>query len=461
MTKMNKQKMAEQIVENVIDCIEKNAQNKADKFVKDTKKKIFSRMDRILNDPNYKLSDNERCVVDEMIHNLNLNIIKIYEKKPMNTIYTIYEKKPLNSIYEEKPGNVMKTIYGKKPEFKLGELVIGTNQFLYQNPNLLTERPAVKIGYSKNINDKIFKTLDKKTLKSLRETATKLISQLKKSAKKAILPFAFLAAFYGGVNKANAEENLFKDLVDRVNVSVTYTNYLNADPMKGFYDQLNTTAKNGGYTTGIPMTMVTPQFKEFQSPKLTSALGGALDIRVLGDKKDLGIYVTGDYSSLQSQSNYNETYNFGNPSVDPINLQRTENISLAKTSFGAKIKKNIIENLGVFLGARYDIYNVKGDEDMTIRIRGPPDVFNTYKQWREADFEGKGSGFSAELGAEYQILPNVSLGVSGGVDWGKVECSGKEVKTASTNPGKSWEYDYNPSFNFNNSYVKGGLEIKF
>jgi hypothetical protein len=239
------------------------------------------------------------------------------------------------------------------------------------------------------------------------------------------------------------KKSFLEELISRFSISASYS-FSNADPMKEWYAQLNEDFVTGGkILPTIPPTK--EQWKEIQSPKLTSSFGGELGFRLFGDK-NLSLHLTGAYETAKASTKYNEVYVRGY-SDDPIGIERSEEFDLTKQSIGAKIKKEIVKNLSANIGGSIDFYDVKGNEDMTIRIRGPPDTDETYFQWRKANYEGKGQGWSIETGLEYQILKNLSISASGGIKWGKVKTSGKEIAEGSTTPGFTRTYDYSPTFN--------------
>jgi hypothetical protein len=88
---------------------------------------------------------------------------------------------------------------------------------------------------------------------------------------------------------------------------------------------------------------------------------------------------------------------------------------------------------------------------------------NGYIQNRKADYFGTRTIFSVEGKAEQKIIDGVYVNVAGGMKFGKVDTTGTHlIKNNAETP--NWVTSiipYNPSFDFNNSYVKGGLEIKF
>jgi len=265
----------------------------------------------------------------------------------------------------------------------------------------------------------------------------------------------------GRVLQPPKKESTFKlaDIIDRITISASYSASLDADPMKDFYSKMNEDFLDPGKYLST-LTPTKEQWKTIQSPNSISSSGGELEFRLFGDK-NMNFYLTGAYETAKVNApRYNEVYvrNFWD---DPIGIERTEEFNLTKQSIHAGISKNIIKNLSMNVSGGIDFYDIKGNSDMTILIRGPPITNNTYQERHSIDYNGTGQGTSVELGADWNFWKSFSLGISGDIKWGEVKTNGEEMITDNWGGYMNNDKYIAPSINFNNSSIKGKIKYKF
>lgn len=235
---------------------------------------------------------------------------------------------------------------------------------------------------------------------------------------------------------------------------------------KGYRDWLNDKFRKGDYTFTTPIADASGKYLwkdiKTQGPIIEYGVGGSCLIRVKSGKiKDPRVGVVVGYKGSSSRSNYNESYDiwdkyYKGGSYVPLNFKRQEKARTDTFSLGAIGKVSLTDRLDVSATVGADFHNVEGNVDYTMKRLDIP-----VTQWRKADYSGSGTGYSFKVGLDCEIWKNFSFGAVLGYRGGKVKTKGKEVKTASSNPGMSWTYDYSPEIYFNSTCVEAGVKVKF
>jgi hypothetical protein len=228
-----------------------------------------------------------------------------------------------------------------------------------------------------------------------------------------------------------------------------YTSNSSQSPASDYFSQLNTDFRNGKYTS----TSSIPNWQNIPTPANPSSTGLEAAVTYkLNDKLSTGFIY--DYSSpLALNSIYNKdattqtgaTYNF----------DRTEGTNINSSSVGLKAKYKISKKIDSSLAVKQSNYSVNGNVEFTMYR---PDTDNTV--WRVANYSGTGSGTSVELGAEYALTKNISIGISAQSNSGTVKTIGEQTRTQSSATTVS-KTDYSPEFNFNSTSEKLELRVKF
>lgn len=240
------------------------------------------------------------------------------------------------------------------------------------------------------------------------------------------------------------------------------------NPAEDYYKQLNEDFRTGKYTYTTPIADASGKnlWKDIKTPRsIDFGVEVSCLVRLKSGKiaffKNPYVGVVVCYKGSSSKSNYDESYDiwdkyYKGGSYVPLNFKRQEDISTSTISLGAGKKASLTDKLDVSSTLGVNFYDVKGDVDYTMKRLDLP-----VTQWRKADYNGRGTGPFIEVGVNYNISNNISVGGGFGYRGGRVKSKGKDVKTESSNPGMSWTYDYSPEFNFNSTYGKFYFGIGF
>jgi len=233
-------------------------------------------------------------------------------------------------------------------------------------------------------------------------------------------------------------------------IEPSYTIPLN-NPIGDYYKQLNEDFRTGKYTFGSPIS----DWKDIETPNLQEFGGEGSCLAKLkpGKIKNPRVGIVSGYRISSSKSEYEKTYII-NSHTSPI--QRKEGINASTISLGARGKASLTDKLDASATVGVNFNKVKGTVNTTLR-----DIEYDYTQWRKADYKGKGTGLSLEAGATYEFRKNIWVGAALGYRTGRVKTKGKQVITATSNPGKTYIKDYSPEFNFNGAYGKFYFGIGF
>jgi len=281
---------------------------------------------------------------------------------------------------------------------------------------------------------------------------------------KFVSPFvlaAMLLPAVAGIARAQPKEQEKRKIEAGIRPSITFpfSNFT-----EDYYGPLNKDLRTGEYTWDIPL----PQWKDIKTPSsIDFGVEGSCLARLrLGKIKNFRAGVVVGYRTSSPSTNYDESYEdvydpFTKETGD-FKFKRQEDISTSTISLGARKKASLADKLDVSSTVGVNFYNVKGNVDY-IRKTMAPWYPEEYVESRKADYKGKGTGPFIEVGVNYIISNNVSIGAGLGYRSGKVQTRGKEVKTRSGDifRGKFWIRDYSPKFNFNSAYGKVGVEVKF
>jgi len=214
-----------------------------------------------------------------------------------------------------------------------------------------------------------------------------------------------------------------------------------ANPAKDYYKDLNEDFTTGRYTFTTPI----PDWKDIETPNFHEFGGeGFCLARLKSDKiRNLCGGIVLGYRGSSPRSEYNESYDiwdeyYKGGEYIPTNFKRQENIRISTFSLGARGKANLTKRLDVSTTLGVNFYRVKGNVNYTMKRL---DIGVT--QWRDADYEGDSTSFMIEVGADYKIIKNISVGAGFGYRTGKVQTKGKQVVTQTTWPeGYSVTGDY-------------------
>jgi len=254
--------------------------------------------------------------------------------------------------------------------------------------------------------------------------------------------------------KARAES--FLDKIDvGVSAGVEY-NFKN--PID--YTQLNKDFREGKYTFLTPI----PQWEDIQAGNsfVMPEINGTIDFKIADGVR---IGVKGGYKSGKSEIKYDKNYDiYDSLGKIPTKFTRNETFDISTPTIGLSAKIDLSKDTKINLGGILDFCSIKGNVDYTMNdnpntpITGPP---WEYTQWRKANYSGSGIIPSVEAGLEQKIIDGISVSVAGGMKFGKVEASGEHLfkDNTGTLDWKKSAIEYNPCFDFNNSY--GKIEVKY
>lgn len=232
------------------------------------------------------------------------------------------------------------------------------------------------------------------------------------------------------------------------------------NPIDDYYKQVNQDFRDGKYTFTTPI----PDWKDIKADNFNSTGAEASIKYEINDKTKVGI-VLGSNSG-KSTNNYSQDYDIYDAVNDvtvPLNFERTETFDVSAPSIGIKFERDLSKKFSVSLTEKSESVKIDGNLDYTMNgnpnslVRGPPWEST---QWRTASFNGNGTVNSIDVGTDWNITKNISVGLNIGAKTGKVQTKGEQVRTQNTNDEVIIS-DYSPEFDFNSSYGKFELKLKF
>jgi len=278
----------------------------------------------------------------------------------------------------------------------------------------------------------------------------KILSNIKKKVFSKIAPL-ILAGVMAYAGNAKAEE-----LIPNVDLGVSAgVEYNFANPINKYYnDVVNPDYKAGKYVWGTSI----PQWQDIQANNsiLIPEIKGSVDVKIADGFK---VGVNGGYKWGKDTNALTKGYVINYVGTDTLfNFDRSETYDINSPTTGINFKLNLSEDTKINVAGNLDFVSIKGNYEQNMATPS-----TGYIQNRKADYSGSAIIPSIEGGLEQKIIDGVSVNVKGGMKFGKVDCSGKNYykNNAETPNWKESIIPYNPSLDFNNSYVKGGLEIKF
>lgn len=233
-------------------------------------------------------------------------------------------------------------------------------------------------------------------------------------------------------------------------------------PVEDYYKQLNEDFRTGKYTARTPIADATGKnlWEDIKKPKFNElGVQGSCLIRLKpGEIKSPRVGIVVGYKGSSSSSEYNKTYDVWDDYAKasaPLKFKRQETISTNTASLGAIGKVSLTDKLDVSVTVGPEFRKVKGNVDYTMDRLDDP-----YIQYRKADFNGSGTGYSLKVGLDYEIWKNFSFGAAFGYRGGKVKTKGEEV-TSWPDTSSTRTKEYNPKIDFNSTCVEAGVKVKF
>jgi hypothetical protein len=295
-------------------------------------------------------------------------------------------------------------------------------------------------------------------MRNIDKLLEKIKKEVKEKGRKLIIPALLTTTLITSEARAEEKKSFSKSLLDRISIEASYS-YGKPELNKEFLKQYS-----DSFATPYFKQYLEQPWQDFEQAKNLQMIGGKINFELYKNKeKKLSIDVNVGIEKGKTNADYNKTYTSNEPYYGKVltDVIRNEKTTISKPSIGAKVTKKLSDKISVSGSLSADFYNVDGNANITFARSFPNTSSPFYTQWRNASCSGKATGFSGEVDLTYELGKNVSVSVGGGLRSGKVSTSGREIKTASTNPGMSWEYDYSPTFNLNGVYGKAVFRLRF